>query len=65
MCRVFARGSEGAQERWQQVGEVRWPRASDEQRTQLVQALREGRVQVQASPWRDLAVPGLPAGRVQ
>ena len=32
---------------------------------QLVQALREGRVQVQASPWRDLAVPGLPTGRVQ
>lgn len=63
-CRVFARDPQ-AQERWQQVGEVRWPQATGQQHAQLVQALREGRVQVQASPWRDLAVPGLPAGRVQ
>ncbi len=65
VCRVFARGAEGAQERWQQVGEVRWHQVTGQQHAQLVQALREGRVQVQASPWRDLAVPGLPAGRVQ
>ena len=63
-CRVFARDPQ-AQEPWQQVGEVRWPQATGQQHAQLVQALREGRVQVQASPWRDLAVPGLPAGRVQ
>ena len=65
MCRVFARDTQREQAHWQQVGEVRWPQATEQQQAQLVQALREGRVQVQASPWRDLAVPGLPTGRVQ
>ena len=65
MCRVFARDTQRERAHWQQVGEVRWPQATEQQQAQLVQALREGRVQVQASPWRDLAVPGLPTGRVQ
>lgn len=37
---------------------IRGCEATEQQQAQLVQALREGRVEL-TSPWRDLAVPGL------
>lgn len=55
-CEVFERD---AQQLWQQVGSLSWGGVPTEQRPALAQAIREGRLQVQPSRWKDVAVPGV------
>ena len=55
-CQVFERD---AQQRWQGAGHLSWGVVPKELRPALTQAIREGRLQVQAARWREVAVPGL------